>query len=418
MDRLPQNVSYNPAFVPNVKFHLVLPGMGGVALHAYNSGFHYDAFKNFSDQLEREGYRPDEFVNSIGEYNKFFTELRANLFSLGFKLKEQGYFSFDITMNNSTTVNAASDIAYLLADYDNLQVSDFPLKVDDVSLLTNNYLSIGFTYSRKINEHLTLGISPHLNLNLLGVKSNELSYVVNLEEESEFDYRGYDQTFNGEAIVGLPTEINPDAIDGDELDLDQGVLPDNWSEDLSISDLFKNKSLSIDLGATYEFNEWTFSASILNIGASGWKHNAYLLEGDDETVRIKERKKVSIGIPAKIYLGANRQFSPKWNYGLVINNAFYPEGSNASATLSLNGAVGRALSTSVSYTAGYKFNNIGFGFRLRFLPGTDLYFVTDNIIQSFNYRKAQRLSAAFGINFSFGVKEAFDQTTITDEEPN
>lgn len=414
MDRMPQSIAENPALVPNVKFYMSWPGMGGVGVHAYNSGFNYGEFDDFYDHVGEDGYNPDEFVNSIGNYDRFFTESCVNLFSFGFGLREKDYFSFGINLNNSTTVKAASDVAYLLADYDHLSLFDFPLRVNDVSVLSNSYVSIGFTYSRRIDEHLTLGISPHLNLNLLGVRTTAMSYIVDLDA-SAYPSREYDQTFQGEALIGLPTEINPDAIDGNELDLDEGVLPDGWADNLGGSDLFKNKSLSIDLGATYDLDKWTLSASILNLGASSWKTNAYLLRGEDETVYVEEKNKVSIGIPAKIYLGAKRQFAPKWNYGFVLNNSFYKEGANASATLSLNGAVGRMLSTSVSYTAGYLFDNFGLGMRLRFFPGMDVYVVTDNIVQAFNYKKSQRVSAAFGINYSFGVKDPTARAVNTDD---
>ncbi len=103
---------------------------------------------------------------------------------------------------------------------------------------------------------------------------------------------------------------------------------------------------------------------------------------------------------------------------LLLNNNFYQTGSKASATLSLNGFVGSALSTSVSYTAGYKFDNFGIGLRLRFLPGTDLYFVTDNIIQAFNVKNAHRLTMAFGINIAAGVKEKKQIELPVEEEVN
>jgi len=202
----------------------------------------------------------------------------------------------------------------------------------------------------------------------------------------------------------LPTEINPDALDGDELDLEEGILPDNWEDDLSAGDIFSNASFSLDLGATYELEEWMFSASILNLGNSKWKENGYRLTGSNDVIKVKEEK-VKFTVPTRLYLGASRQFSPKWNYAALFNSTFYEGGANASATVSLNGAVGKALSTSVSYTAGYQYNNLGLGLRLRFLPGSDLYFVTDNIIQAFSFKKAQRLTAAVGINLSFGVED-------------
>ncbi len=413
MDRVPQNIACNPAFIPDVKFHIALPGIGGVSANGYNSGFNYNELENFLNNLSDENYNPDEFVNSIGEYNKFFAEAKANIFTTGFKLKETGYFTFNISVSDITVSKTASDIAYLLADVDEIADDDFPIVVDDIDFLSNNYMTIGFTYARMINEHLTLGISPRLNFNEIGLNATGLGYKIELEAIN--GEKDYNSTILGEAEVGLPVEINPEAIDGTTLDLDAGLFPEDWINDLTVGDLLKNKSFSIDFGATYAINEWTLSASVLNMGASKWKTNGYSLNGENETIQIEE-KKVNIGIPAKVYIGAIRQFSPKWNYGVVFNNNFYNSGSDASATFSLNGYVGSMLSTSVSYTAGYRYNNFGLGLRLRFLPGTDLYFVTDNLIQAFDYKNAYRASAAIGINLSFGVKDEKQKTISSDEE--
>ncbi len=62
------------------------------------------------------------------------------------------------------------------------------------------------------------------------------------------------------------------------------------------------------------------------------------------------------------------------------------------------------LSTSFSYTAGQTFNNLGLGLRLRFLPGTDLYVVTDNILHAINYKNVQYSAIAFGVNLLFGTQ--------------
>lgn len=414
MDRVPQNISYNPAFIPEVNFHLGLPGIGGVAAHAYNSGFNYNELEGFLDGLGSEGYNPDDFVNSIGDYNTFFAEARANVFSTGFKLKGKGYLSIGITSNNIIVSRASSDIAFLVADMDDISEDDFPIVVDELDFLTNNYITFGFTYARLIGKNLTIGISPRLNFNGVGIQTSNIGYKIELEEsQSGIEYN---TSLLGDVIVGLPVEINPEARNGNELDLDKGLFPDDWLDDLSAGDLLKNKSFSIDLGATYLLNKWTFSASVLNIGSTNWTTNGYRLNGSDESINIKEESKVKVNMPTKIYVGANRQFSPKWNYGLLFHNTFYHTGSKASATLSLNGYVGSMLSTSVSYTAGYKYNNVGLGLRLRFLPGTDLYFVTDNIVQMFAYKNAYRASAAFGINLSFGLNGNNNTTKIPEEE--
>jgi len=403
MDRLPQKLSYNPAFVPEVNFYLGLPGIGGVAGNVYNSGFNYSELDYFLNNLADNNYNPDDFVQSIGQYDKLYANMQANLLAFGFKTKRDGYFAFNITANNISNLRAASDIAYLLADLDDLNDEDFPLEINGIDLTTTTYLTFGITYSRKMNDNLTLGISPKINFNQFGIETKNIGYIIELER-TQYD-KNYNQYPEGEVMLGMPVEINPDAMNGNELDLDKGLFPNNWPDNATMGDLFQNASFTMDLGATYSLQDWTFSASVLNLGASSWRKNSYRLQGNNQSVLVKDENKMHIGIPARVYLGASHQFSPRWNYGLLLNNTFYQAGSMASATLSLNGYVGNMLSTSVSYTAGYKFDNLGLGLRLRFLPGTDLFMVTDNVIQLFNTKKAYRFTAALGVNISVGIKE-------------
>lgn len=406
MDGLPQNIAFNPAIIPKMDFFIGLPGIGGVAAQAYNSGFTMSEMDDFVNNLDNENYNPDDFVNSIGDYNLFTGDASMNVASFGFKLKEKGYLSFSLTMNSFVINKATSDIAYVLADLDNLYPEDFPIVIDELSLDGNAYLNFGVTYSRVINEHLTLGITPRINFNQAAIKTSNLYYKIdyNDPEMEPFDEE-YEQIFSGEAQLGLPTEINPEAIENGELVGDADLLPEGWEEDITVGSILKNKSLMIDLGATYEIEKWNFSASVINLGSSVFKTNAYVLNGNNETVLVDEAEKIQIEIPTKLYIGAMRQFSPKWNYALLFNNNFYSTGSVTSATASLNGFIGSALSTSISYTAGYKYDNLGIGLRLRFLPGTDLFVVTDNIIQAFNYKNAYRLTAAAGINIAIGAYE-------------
>ncbi len=406
MDRLPQNISYNPAIIPKMDFFIGLPGIGGMSAQAYNSGFNMNEMDDFVNNLDNDNYNPNDFVNSIGEYNLFTGEASVNMASFGFKLKEKGYLSFLLTMNSFLINKASSDIAYVLADLDNLYPEDFPIVVDDLSLEGNAYMNFGVTYSRIINEHLTLGITPRINFNQAAIKTSNLYYKIDYNEpDINSDDDEYVQSYSGEAIVGLPTEINPNAVENGELNLDENLLADDWQDDITMGSILKNKSLMVDLGAVYQLDKWTFSASLLNLGASSYQNNAYTLTGNNDKVLVTEENKIKIGIPVKFYAGVMRQFSPKWNYALLFNNNFYNTGSVASATASLNGYIGSALSASVSYTAGYKYDNLGLGLRFRFLPGTDLFFVTDNIIQAFNYKNAYRLTAAAGINIAIGIRE-------------
>lgn len=411
MEGLPQSIQFNPSVNPNLRFFLELPGISGNSMNLFNSGFNYREIDNFMDNLDNPNYNPDEFVNSIGDYNTFISEFRTNILTAGVKLSDKEFLSFGIDMNSVFTLKAASNIAYTLVDYDNLSPEHFPIVVNDVSTHSNNYVSMGVTYSRQITDRLTVGISPRLNLNMMGIKSNNINYIVEIDEEGtyynpmtdEYEYE-FNTRVEGEVLLGLPTPLNEEVINNDDVDLGD-AFPDGWEDNYGISDLFQNKTMSVDLGATYDFENWTFSASILNIGASKWKKNAYLLEGDNDNMRITHQKKINYAIPAKLWLGAKNQFSNKWSYGIAVNSTFFKTQAKSLAILSLNGTISKFLSTSVSYTIGYKSNNIGLGLRARFLPGTDIYFITDNILQTFNYKKAYKMSAAFGINISIWEKK-------------
>ena len=412
MDRLPQKISYNPAFIPEANFYLSLPVIGGAKAHVYNTGFTQNELETFVDNINNPAYNPDDFINSIGDYNHLLAEASVNLFSIGFKLKDKGYLSFDISINDVTVNDASSQIVYFFGEPEDIPMSDFPIVIDKFDLLTNTYIGFKVNYSRRISENLTLGICPQINFNQVGLKSSDMEAKLNISNANENEIV-YETNFSGNIVAGLPVEINPDAIDDGKFDMDKDLLPEGWEEDLTVGDVLRNRSFLLNIGANYEIEKWNLYASILNLGYSKWKVNGYNLNGINEDVYVEEDQKIKIGIPTKIYLGVNRQFSKKWNYGMVFNNTFYSTGSNASATLSLNGNVGKMLSTSVSYTAGYMYNNLGVGFRLRFLPGTDLYFVTDNVIQLFGYRDAHRLSFALGINIFVGAdKETINENLI------
>lgn len=416
MDRMPQSIQYNPAVIPNMKFFIGLPGISGISVDAYNSGFNYNELKHFVDNLENDFYNPDDFVNSIGAVNHFTNDNKVDVISFGFRLADNSFLSFQYQMSTSVSIDAESKIAYLLADYDNITDDKFPIVIDGIDMKMNSYSKMGFSYAREINEHLTLGISPSIHFNNIGLQTENLSYKITMEKDQN-GVNEYNSTISGSVNLGLPVEINQGAVSGDEIDLTEGILPDGWSNDLRAGDLFRNATLSLDLGATYQLEKWMFSASLLNLGTSKWKQFGYKLTGSNDVVKVKDAI-VKYSIPVSLYLGASKQFAPKWNYAVLVNSNFYQGGARMAGTVSLNGVVGSALSTSISYTAGYDFNNLGIGFRLRFLPGTDLYFVTDNIIQAFSYKRAQRLTASIGINIAIGVKEGIveepDQLELDD----
>lgn len=401
MDRLPQQLQFNPALIPNVKFFMNFPVTGGNQIDVYNSGFNYNQFRDFSDNLGYENYNPDEFIKSIGDFNQTNLETRTNLFAMGFKINDNGYFSMSASFRSILELKAPSDFVYLLDDYEKI-VDRMPLNIDGVNIVFNSFSQVAMTYSRVFREKLTIGISPKLISALGGIQSDNIS--LNVSQEGELDF---ETEFKGEAKLGLPLPINPLAIDANgEFNSDENILPENWTDELNVKSQFQNVGFAFDLGVNYELNKKiSLSASLIDVGSSRWKKNGYRSQVENETVKMVKNQAVKIRIPTKIYVGVNYKLSPRWNTGLLVSDVMYSNGNHISTVLSLNGYVFRLLSTSISYVNSYGKNNLGLGIRLRLFPGTDLFAVTDNLTQLIDYRKAHNASIAFGFNLAYGIKQ-------------
>ncbi len=200
----------------------------------------------------------------------------------------------------------------------------------------NTWSELAITYSRIFGEKLTVGISPKLNGAMAGFKTSTIR--IGAAEPQPDVFTG---NLGGEAEIGLPVPLNPDAITPQgKINPDNELLDENWIENLKTADFFRNITLSVDLGANYELNEkWSFSASINDLGKTHWKDNGYLFSLEDTTYTIDANEDYSIpdmdsvyhvtenhplrmGIPSKLYLGANYRLSPKWNAGFLFRHVF------------------------------------------------------------------------------------------------
>ncbi|MEZ5106156.1 MAG: DUF5723 family protein [Draconibacterium sp.] len=416
MDRLPQIQQYNPALIPKVKSYFGLPGIGTEQVEINNSGFNLGQFLDFQNSIGEANYNPDEFINSVGGINKTKLETRSNLLALGFQPGKQDYLSMGLSIRNFADMVAPSKILYLTEDFESI-ADRLPLSINEINVQTNTFSQFSVTYARTFWEKVNIGISPKLVGALGGINTKKLDLEISqnddYENNSEYEDE-YIADYSGEVQIGLPMAINPDAIgDNGELIPEEDILDPDWVKNTLKNPLFKNTSLLFDIGVQYQLNSsWSFSASILDIGKTSWKKYAYEIyfNDQDESAYVKELSAFKVKVPSKLYIGSSYNINPNWSAGFLFRDVMYDSQSYASATISLNGYIGSMLSTSVSYTYGYSFDNLGLGLRLRFFPGMDLYMVTDNILQAFNYKKVQYTTVALGMNISFGVRKKHFKT--------
>lgn len=397
MEHMPQVLNYNPALVPKAGFFLGFPGIGLWQVQLFNSGFNAGKIIDYLDNVENSGFNPDVFVQKLNGMNDAFLESRADLISFGFPLKRKGFFSFSISQRVFAEMTAPRDFFYLLADNESYE-DKMPLEIKGIYAGLNTFTQVAFTWSRVFFDKLTIGLSPKLIAPNFSALTDNLNFLVKKEEED------YETEVYGSTRIGLPIPINPAAIkNNDELDSDE-ILPEDWINSYGPGDIFRNAGFLIDLGGSYRLNEhWSLSASMLDLGGYRWKKNDYLFAYSDSVAKVKQNQPFRVSVPLKLFWAADYRISPVWNAGFLLKNTFYKASTHTSATLSMNGDIGKMLSASLSYTFAHTYDNLGLGIRLRFLPGTDLFVVTDNIIHAFNYRKVQEASVSIGVNITTGI---------------
>jgi len=166
MERMPQSLDYNPALAPDIGFFLSLPGISMFQAEIYNSGFSFGDLDDFMDRLEDDNYDPDSFVRKIGTSNQTYAETKTNLLGFGFRLKEKGYLSFSLSQRTAVRMNAPSNVVYLIysAANEDLEFLDdrLPIEIRGLDMEMNAFSQLAVTWSRKIGDHFTVGISPKL----------------------------------------------------------------------------------------------------------------------------------------------------------------------------------------------------------------------------------------------------------------
>lgn len=391
MKRLPQATDLNPANLIEAKFSVALPS---VSLYASNPAFTYQQLDDFRNKLKSPDYDPNDFFSEVGTDNQFQTEMKLGFFNFQ-KVGRKLSYGVSSSLNSVSEISSSTTIAYALGDYKKFADGRIPFTVNNINIESNTYLTTSVFVAFKPFEKLTIAIRPNLNMHLATIRANNLTYEVKTDPLTQDTI----QSFTGTFLLG--PQITRDPNDWiEELD---GINFDKNSYD---DDEAKSKivSFTFDFGTNYQLGKITLSASILNLGKL--KAQTYEIVGQNDTVTVDINRPATFKLPSKIYLGANYQINPNWSAGILYHHSKYQFSKRRSTVLSINGEIGKVLSTTASYTFSKAFNDLGVGFRLRFLPGFDFYFASDNILRAIRYKRSHAISASAGINITTGLLSA------------
>lgn len=448
LSNLPQQFRLNPAYQPEYKVFIGLPGLSGVSVNYLNSSFTVEdlLFKR-DDSVYMD---VNKFYKSLHKRNYIAFNNENSILSIGVKAKSW-YGTLDITQKNDFLFRYNKDL-FTFLKYGN---TDHPsMDFGKLGVNLNSYIEVALGLSKRVNSKLTVGgrLKYLAGIANAHMTDSELDVVTERDGTMKIHSR---QNIRITAPVnirneqtGLPFEPNQ-PIDWDDFDFN--------TDDIGVADFLntKNPGFAIDLGGEYQFNDKIkLFASLTDLGFIHWgnkdfqynfyqdarftwegadisnsvnKDNVGYISIDSAFTKLTDQLKDSLQLRSrgrayttmvspKLYLGATYQLNRTFYVGGLFRASLVDKMFIPSLTASVNGRLMRNVSASVSYsiTRG-SYVNLGAGLTAKLGP-FQLYLETDNLLAC-NYTNTQSANARFGINLLFGHKDHKKKKKAAEEEP-
>ncbi len=445
MQSLPQTKWVNPAKQSEHKVTL-----GGVAIPItgqlflpihlnYQSNLALEDILQYNSELDSlvlpgfKGFDKKRFYDKLQDVNSISFETGLHVLSIGYKAKTW-QFGLDIRQKIYTKFSFNKDLVKFVLDGntgDAFWGKTAHLGAPAIDM--TSYIEYALSVSKKINEKLTVGLSPKLLMGQASVWTEK-----NVLDVHTSDQENYPTTINADILIhsSQPVVEVTDAYydyEGDSLVFEK---QEKKLSATSIAFNTKNMGFGVDLGVIYKpTTKIEIHASLVDFGYINWKDNSqsfsvkgeYIWNGYDfqpeltENSNIIEEHEDSLRdgfirafnpdfqegsyksyLTPKAYLGGTFSFGEATRVGLLFRGAFHKEHFRPSVTLSGNFKIGSWFEAVTSFTAvNNTYDNIGLGFVLR---GAifQIFMMTDTSLGCIYPQSAKNLTFRMGMNLMIG----------------
>lgn len=415
---LPQANLLNPAFLPDYRVSIGLPGL---------SGFHTHTGQNFTNLDVLTVTDTSQFVNTddvfkqIKNNNRIVNGNTINLFHVGVR-GLRSYSAFSVNTRTFARVTIPRDV-FILAVEGNASenLDEGIVELNDMSGFAVGFTEVAISHGREFFDgKFTLGarlkyLVGHGVVNAPTLDAQLITYG--------------SPTFRGDsvALINNGSEVRAAGAIG-------AALLDSES-DLSSETLTSGRGFGLDLGATYQFSDrLSFSASLLDLGFINW-NDEYAYQGEvtpasytfsgvdfvdlvsgEETSFDSELDSAindleyiegsgegfATSLTSRFYAAATYQLTERQTASAVLYNEIY-KGSFIPALAAIyNFQSGTFFNFSFSGTImNGRINNLGTGITLNLLP-FQLVLATNDLLSLANPMKARTADIRVGINHTFG----------------
>lgn len=417
---IPQSHQANPAYLLPYKFYMNMPVVGSFNIAIGSTGFTLaDALVSTDTTLTID---VDNIINIISDREYLFTNIDYQGLLVGFTINKKHQFSLGQQLHIVNEFHYSKDFLSFLwygNGYEKFIGKD--LNFSNLGLNSMVYSEYALHYSGKINDKISIGITPKI---LFG-----RAYINTLNSSFSFYTSPNIDTVSASASIEVNTAGLPSLLDTSGAAIDPlGIFTSS----------FGNMGFAADLGVMYKpIDKLDISASIINLGSISWKSNArtyYTNEasfsfsgidinellgsssdttGSDSTAsvmdsvlqqliedfKLKEREeKFSTALPIDFYLGGQYHFNNYFSANSLFHGRIYAGKFTPSFTVGANATLKRILELSLSYTIMPRsFNNVGVGLAANLGP-VQLYVVSDNILGLTRIDYTKYLNVRFGMN--------------------
>lgn len=388
LENVPQTVTINPAMVPRANSFFGVPFLSSVY-----SGMKTDLLG--SDMVQEHNGSMVTLTNAGFDYEPLYKRIgkAANLsvyqtmapLVFGFSGKH-GYFVFTLSEKVNASMAIPSDVFSILdkgiPDGSKFDFSPFALNA-------SYYRELSFGYSYKFMNKLRLGINAKVLQGLAAINTDVKTFDLNTSKDL------WEMKADGTVYMSAPIDVYSDANGVPDsvglLDTDVKSMIDNGILN------FSNPGFGIDIGAVYELNdEWTFSASINDLGFIHWGGdlNSFNVNGEYDFVGLEVNndnldnistavddlmdtlkniinlthghESFTTNLQAKVYMGAKYNVNHYLGFGALSRTTFEKNDFRQEFNASVNVNLYHVLSTTVNYTYAINgANTLGFGLALR-----------------------------------------------------
>lgn len=262
MDRMSMRHEFNPAF-SNEQGYFAIPALGDINF-GVNSTMSLDDFLFPLESGELGLFaHPDvdqsAFLSNLNQDNLINQDLSLSILSLGFH-GFGGYNTFDVSVRENFGINIQKSLFEFMVGANDNGVYD----MSGTSIDLTSWIETSIGHSHRINENITAGIKLKY---LIGAANASLT-VDQMQFESSEE----------QVMVGFHT-TGTVAAAGMQLNGSFSDLAFDTFDFASVS----NSGFAVDLGATYEMDDFTFALALTDLGFIRWSAPSTVSMGAETT---------------------------------------------------------------------------------------------------------------------------------------